>query len=314
MLTLICSRIVAATVTLLIVSAIVFAMVDVLPGDAATRILGREASPDAVETLRVQLALDRPPLERYFHWLRGFVTGDLGYSAATKQPISEIIGPRLKNTLLLCLIIISIYAPLVILVSSIQALFRDTLLDHCISFGTLAFISIPEFLLGTLILLLFVIVIPLFPATSVVTPKSSLGEFLLATALPSVTLAIVITGHAVRMLRDNLIEVLDSDYIKLATLKGMPRRHILLYHALPNSVIPTLNVTALNLGYLVGGVVIVEKVFSFPGFGTLLIDSLQFRDLPLIEAAVLIAAAIYIAANLLVDIGSMLLNPRLRGA
>jgi peptide/nickel transport system permease protein len=170
----------------------------------------------------------------------------------------------------------------------------------------------PEFLLGTLILLLFVIVIPLFPATSIVTPSSSFDEFLRAAALPGLTLAIVVTVYAVRMLRDNLIEVLDSDYIRLAELKGMPQYHILLYHALPNSLIPTLNVTALNLSYLVGGVVIIEKVFSFPGFGTLLINSLQFRDLPLIEATVLIAAAIYIGANLLVDIASMLLNPRLR--
>jgi len=154
--------------------------------------------------------------------------------------------------------------------------------------------------------------VPVLPATSLVEPTTSFVGWVRALILPSVTLAIVMAVYAVRMLRDNLIEVLEAEYIRTAELKGLSKRAVLLRHALPNALVPTLNVTALNLGYLIGGVVIVEKVFSYPGFGGLLVDSLQLRDIPLIEATVLIAAAVYVGANLLADVGAILLNPRLR--
>jgi peptide/nickel transport system permease protein len=189
---------------------------------------------------------------------------------------------------------------------------REGPLDHGLSVITLVLLSTPDFLLGTLLLIAFVITFPIFPAMSLVDQSSGIAEYLRAIALPAVTLAIVMAVYAVRMLRDNLIEVLDSEYVRMAELKGLPRRQVLLRHALPNALVPTLNVTALNLAYLIGGVVIVEKVFSYPGFGSLLVDALQLRDLPLIEATVLIAAAVYVGANLLADIGAILLNPRLR--
>ena len=189
---------------------------------------------------------------------------------------------------------------------------RDGPLDHGLSVITLVLLSTPDFLLGTLLLIAFVITVPLFPAMSLVDQSSGVAEYLRAIALPAITLAIVMAVYAVRMLRDNLIEVLDSEYVRMAELKGLPRRQVLLRHALPNALVPTLNITALNLAYLIGGVVIVEKVFSYPGFGSLLVDALQLRDLPLIEATVLIAAAVYVGANLLADIGAILLNPRLR--
>jgi peptide/nickel transport system permease protein len=189
---------------------------------------------------------------------------------------------------------------------------RDGPLDHGLSVITLVLLSTPDFLLGTLLLIGFVITVPLFPAMSLVDQSSGLAEYLRAIALPAITLAIVMAVYAVRMLRDNLIEVLDSEYVRMAELKGLPRGRVLLRHALPNALVPTLNITALNLAYLIGGVVIVEKVFSYPGFGGLLVDALQLRDLPLIEATVLIAAAVYVGANLLADIGAILLNPRLR--
>ena len=160
---------------------------------------------------------------------------------------------------------------------------------------TLVLLSIPDFLLATMLMIVFVIMTPLFPAISLVDQSSSAGEYLYAMTLPAVTLAIVMAVYAVRMLRDNLIEVLDSDYIRMAELKGVPNRRVVWRHALPNALVPTLNVTALNLAYLIGGVVIVERVFSYPGFGSLLVDALQLRDLPLIEATVMIAAAVYIA-------------------
>ncbi|MFI5018870.1 MAG: ABC transporter permease, partial [Dongiales bacterium] len=163
-----------------------------------------------------------------------------------------------------------------------------------------------------ILLILFVIMVPILPAMSLVDQTSGVGEYMRAMTLPAVTLAIVMAVYAVRMLRDNLIEVLDSDYVRMAELKGLSARRVLLRHALPNALVPTLNVTALNLAYLVGGVVVVEKIFGYPGFGSLLVDALQLRDLPLIEATIMIAAAVYIAANLMADVGAILLNPRLR--
>ena len=205
-----------------------------------------------------------------------------------------------------------IYIPLTAIPAMIQAVRRDRTLDHGLSVLTLVLLSMPDFLLGTVLLIAFVIVVPLLPAMSVVDATSGAGEYLRAMTLPAITLAIVMAVYAVRMLRDNLIEVLDSDYVRMAELKGLSPARVLVRHALPNALVPTLNVTALNLAYLVGGVVVVEKIFSYPGFGRLLVDALQLRDLPVIEATIMIAASVYIVANLLADIGAILLNPRLR--
>ena len=204
--------------------------------------------------------------------------------------------------------------PLTIIPAIIQAVRRDRAVDHALSAVPLMLLSMPDFLLATMLMILFVITLPLLPAMSLVDQSSGTIEYLRAMTMPAVTLAIVMAVYAVRMLRDNLIEVLDSDYVRMAELKGLPARRVLWRHALPNALVPTLNVTALNLGYLVGGVVVVEKVFSYPGFGSLLVDALQLRDLPVIEATVVLAASVYIVANLLADIGAILLNPRLRNA
>jgi peptide/nickel transport system permease protein len=307
-------RVLMALVTLLLVSAIIFLMLEVLPGDVAIRILGREANPEAILNLRAQLGLDRPALERYLSWLGGIVLHlDFGEAVTSNRPITEILAPRILNTLYLAGAAFTLYVPLAIVPAMIQAIHRDRAVDHVISAITLALLSTPDFLLATFLLILFVIEFPLFPAVSIVDEESSFTEYARALVLPSVTLALVMAVYAVRMLRDNLIEVLDSEYVRMAELKGLPRRKVLLRHALPNALIPTLNITALNLAYIIGGVVVVEKLFSYPGFGSLLVDSLQLRDLPLVEATVLVAAAVYIFANLLADLGAMLLNPRLRG-
>ncbi|OJU97545.1 MAG: ABC transporter permease, partial [Shinella sp. 65-6] len=227
-------------------------------------------------------------------------------------PITEILAPRIFNTLMLSTLAFLIYIPLAVVPALIQAVHREQPVDHALSIVTLALLSMPDFLLATLLLILFVIMVPVLPAMSLVDASTGVGDYLRALILPATTLAIVMAAYAVRMLRDNLIEVLESEYVRMAELKGLSRRAVLLRHALPNALVPTLNVTALNLGYLIGGVVIVEKVFGFPGFGSLLVDSLQLRDLPLIETTVLIAAAVYTVANLLADIGAILFNPRLR--
>ena len=305
-------RILLSVATLLLVSLIVFSILEVLPGDVATRILGRDATPESLELLRNQLGLDRPAAVRYFGWLGGLLTGDFGSSLASSRPIADILGPRIFNTVLLSLFAFVLYIPFTLVPAIIQALTRDRGPDHALSVVTLVLLSMPDFLLATILLLAFVLWIPLLPAISLVDQSSSVAEYLRAMTLPAVTLAIVMAVYAVRMLRDNLIEVLDSDYVRMAELKGLSRSRVLLRHALPNALVPTLNVTALNLAYLIGGVVVVERVFTYPGFGTLLIDSLQLRDLPVIEATVMIAALVYVSANLVADVAAILLNPKLR--
>ena len=309
---LVVSRALLSLLTLLLVSIIIFAMLEVLPGDVASRILGRDATPESLAALRAQLHLEEPALQRYLDWLGGILRGDFGQALTSSRPVSEILAPRIFNTLVLSAAAFVLYLPLALIPATVQAMRREGPLDHALSTITLVLLSTPDFLLGTLLLIAFVITIPVFPAMSLVDQSSSFAEYLRAIALPAITLAIVMAVYAVRMLRDNLIEVLDSEYVRMAELKGLPRRQVLLRHALPNALVPTLNITALNLAYLIGGVVIVEKVFSYPGFGSLLVDALQLRDLPLIEATVLIAAAVYVGANLLADIGAILLNPRLR--
>ena len=309
---LVAGRILLSALTLLLVSAIIFAMVEILPGDVAAKILGRQATPESLAVLRERLRLNDPALQRYLAWLGNMLQGDFGTALTSSRPISEILAPRVFSTLMLSAFAFVLYLPLALIPAAIQALNRDRGADHAFSVVTLLLVSTPDFLVATLLLIGFVVMIPVLPATSFVDETTTLVPYLRALVLPGTTLAVVMAVYAVRMLRDNLIEVLESEYVRMAELKGLPRRLVLIRHALPNALIPTLNVTALNLGYLIGGVVIVERVFSFPGFGSLLIDALQLRDAPLIEATVLIAAAVYIAANLLADVGAILLNPRLR--
>ncbi len=311
---LIARRVALSVVTLLLVSAFVFFVLEILPGDVATRILGRDATPESLQVLREQLGLDQPAVTRYLHWLGGLLTGDLGQSLVSSRSVSEVLAPRIFNTLALSVYAFLLYLPLTVIPAVVQALTRDKAADHALSVVTLVLLSMPDFLLATILLLAFVLWIPVLPAISLVDETSSFGEYIRAMTLPAATLAIVMAVYAVRMLRDNLIEVLDSDYVRMAELKGLSRSRVLLRHALPNALVPTLNVTALNLAYLIGGVVVVEKVFSYPGFGTLLVDSLQLRDLPVIEATVMIAALVYVTANLVADIAAILLNPRLRTA
>ncbi|HJT13069.1 MAG TPA: ABC transporter permease [Dongiaceae bacterium] len=311
---LVAGRILLSVLTLLIVSLIVFAVLEVLPGDVASRILGRDATPEALELLRAKLGLNDPAPVRYLHWLGGLLSGDFGQSLVSSRPVTDILVPRIYNTVLLSAYAFLLYLPLTVLPALIQAIRRDRPVDHALSIITLVLLSMPDFLLATILLFTFVVLVPILPAISLVDHSSSAIDYLRAMTLPALTLAIVMAVYAMRMLRDNLIEVLDSDYVRMAELKGLSAKRVLLRHALPNALVPTLNVTALNLAYLVGGVVVVEKVFSYPGFGSLLVDSLQLRDLPVIETTVMIAALVYVGANLIADIAAVLLNPRLRTA
>ena len=309
---LILKRIFSSLITLLIVSALIYGFLEMLPGDVATRMLGRTATPETLANLREQLGLNEPALKRYFLWLFNIFQGDFGTALTSKRPITEILAPKIFNTLILSGCAFILYLPLSFITALLQAYYKNKNIDISLSIITLIILSLPDFIIGTIMIIVFVVVFPIFPAISLVGEYSDLSEWFMALVMPSITLALVMSVYAVRMLRDNLIEVLDSEYIFMAKLKGLSKSTVLIKHALPNAIIPTLNVTALNLGFLIGGVVIVEKIFTFPGFGNLLIDSIKFRDLPLVEATILIAAAFYIFANLLTDILSIIFNPRLR--
>ena len=309
---LILKRIFSSLITLLIVSALIYGFLEMLPGDVATRMLGRTETPETLANLREQLGLNEPALKRYFLWLFNIFQGDFGTALTSQRPITDILAPKIFNTLILSGCAFILYLPLSFITALLQAYYKNKNIDISLSIITLVILSLPDFIIGTIMIIVFVVVFPIFPAISLVGEYSDFSEWFMALVMPSITLALVMSVYAVRMLRDNLIEVLDSEYIFMAKLKGLSKSTVLIKHALPNAIIPTLNVTALNLGFLIGGVVIVEKIFTFPGFGNLLIDSIKFRDLPLVEATILIAAAFYIFANLLTDILSIIFNPKLR--
>jgi peptide/nickel transport system permease protein len=313
-LNLITKRIFLALLTLLIVSAILYGLLEILPGDVATRILGRDANEENLAILRERAGLNIPPVKRYFFWLFNIMRGDLGYSLISTRPLTEILAPKIFNTLILSSCAFLLYLPLTFITALVQASNKDKKIDNILSAITLIILSMPDFIIGTILLIVFVVIFPLLPAISLVDESSTLGEWVMALIMPSVTLALVMFVYGVRMLRDNLIEVLNAEYVLMAGLKGLPKYKVLIKHALPNAIVPTLNVTALNLGFLIGGVVVVEQICSFPGFGRLLIEAIKNKDLPVVEATILVAAAFYISANLIADVISILLNPKLRKA
>ncbi len=305
-------RLLASLGTLFLVSVLIFGAVEVLPGDVARQILGRGFSPAQVDAFRKQMHFDRPVAERYLSWISGILRGDFGSGLLNKKPIIETVAPKLRNTLILAAVSFALYIPISLAIGVLSAIYHDSSLDNFLSLLTLIGLSIPEFVMGTVLLIVFTVLIRAFPALSLIEDARTLGDALKALMLPALTLAIAMAVYAARMLRDNLIEVLDSEYVRMATLKGLRRRRVVLRHALPNALGPALNITALNLVYLVGGVVIVERIFAYPGLGSLLVDSISLRDAPLIEASALLISGAYIFANLVADAGSILLNPRLR--
>ena len=311
---LILSRIATGLLTLVAVSFIIFVATEILPGDVAARALGRFATEEAKQIFRQQLHLDRPIPERYLTWLGGVVRGQFGKSIVNQIDVNSVVGPKLAHTFVLAAYALVLYVPMSLLLATFAAVFRDRPVDTAISLLTLVGLSIPEFALATLLLIAFAVSVPIFPVLSVIALARTPVEVVRALTLPAVTLAVAMSVYAIRMLRDNLIEVLDSEYVRMATLKGVPRYRVILWHALPNALGPALNVTALNLAYLIGGVVVVERVFSYDGIGSLLVESVFLRDAPLIEATALVVSAVYILANLFADVTAMLLNPRLRTA
>lgn len=299
--------------TLLLVSVFVFAGTQALPGDTAHAILGRDATPERVKALREQLGLNRPAPVRYFTWLGGVVRGDLGNSLAAREPVTELLRERVINSAALVLLAALLCIPVSILLGSLSGLLRDRMFDSAVVLGSLTLASMPDFVVGILLILLLATqVFQIFPAVSQVDPNVPISSQLNVLVLPALTLAISVGPYVVRMLRASMIEVLESDYVQMARLKGMRENIVLRRHALPNAVIPVIQVIALNLAWLAGGVVITEYLFNYPGIGSGLVDAVANRDVPMIQAIVLLIAVVYVGLNLLADILTILISPRLR--
>ncbi len=304
-------RLALGFLTLFIVSLIIFSAVELLPGDLAEAILGQAATPETVAAFRRELKLDLPAYERYFSWLFGMVQGDMGRSLANQREIAELIGVRLGNTLFLAFIAALIAVPVAVTLGVLAALYRNSFFDRAINVVTLTSISFPEFFIAYILILFLAVQWGWFPSISNIGTDLGFLERVYRSALPAFSLTLVIVAHMMRMTRASIINLLASPYIEMANLKGLSRSHIIVKHALPNALAPIINVIAINLAYLVVGVVVVEVVFVYPGLGQLLVDSVAKRDIPVVQASSLIFAAAYILLNLTADVLSIMTNPRL---
>jgi peptide/nickel transport system permease protein len=312
MLKLLGQRLVFGVLTLIVVSALIFAITEWLPGDIATSILGQRATPENLAAVRAELGLDRPAHERYVEWLVNAVEGDLGNSLANKRPVVDVVGPRLWNTLFLAAYAAAIAVPLSVLLGILAAICRNSIYDRLVNAGTLAAISMPEFLVGYILILFLAVQFRWFPAIATFRPEQTLTQHLHATFLPMLTLVLVVVAHMMRMTRTSVLAVMASPYIEMAVLKGLPKSRIVVRHALPNALAPIIDIIALNLGYLIAGVVVVEAVFTYNGLGRLMVDAVSRRDLPVVQACGLIFAIVFIGLSLTADVLSILGNPRLR--
>jgi peptide/nickel transport system permease protein len=312
---LVARRLALGLLTVVVISALIFLGVELLPGDLAEAILGQYATPENLAAFRQQLRLDLPAHIRYFSWLSAFLQGDLGTSLSNGRPIAEMIGWRFSNTLFLATTTAVIAVPFAVVLGLLAALYRNSWFDRCISISTLSTISFPEFFVAYILIALFSVKFNIFPSIATINDTMSFGEKIYAIILPCLTLTLVVVAHMMRMTRAAIINVLTSPFIEMAQLKGLTRRRIIVHHAFPNALSPIINVIVLNLAYLVVGVVIVEVVFVYPGLGQLLVDSVSNRDLPVVQASGLIFAATYVLLNLSADVLAILsmYRPRILG-
>lgn len=308
--TMVARRLALGLLTLFVISVLIFSATELLPGDMAQAILGQSATPETVAAFRRELGLDLPAYTRYVNWLAGALQGDFGTSLANKRPISDLISMRLGNTLFLALYAAAIAVPLSLALGVLVALFRNSIFDRTVNALALTSISFPEFFVAY-ILIVYLAQTGLFPSMTRISADTNFGEMVYRAFLPALTLTLVVTAHMMRMTRAAIINLLASPYIEMARLKGMKPMRIILRHALPNALAPIINVVALNLAYLITGVVVVEVVFVYPGLGQLMVDSVAKRDFPVVQAVALIFAAAYVLLNLLADVLSTLSNPRL---
>ena len=298
--------------TLWIVSILIFVGTQILPGDVAEIMLGQSATPETLAQLRLELGLDKPAAARYISWLGDMAAGDLGISKSGGATIESLIRERIGNTFFLSGIVALISVPISIALGLLAAMFPGTWIDRTLSLTTLSLISVPEFFVATGMVMIFAVQLNWLPAIAYMSGGEPLGQIMLSMAMPVITLSIVISSQMIRMTRASILNVMNSPYIEMAILKGVPKKRIILRHALFNAISPIVNVIALNLAYLVGGVVIIETIFAYPGLAKLMVDGVQVRDLPLVQACAMIFCTTYIILILVADIISILSNPRLR--
>jgi peptide/nickel transport system permease protein len=309
---LIAQRFCSACFTLVFIAVVVFGAVELMPGNACTAYLGRDAVGVKLENCETRLGLKRPAIERFGDWAIGALQGDLGVSVQRGKPITEMIGWRLRNTIVLSAIALLFGVPLAILLGVIAGLNKDRKLDFALSAGAIFAMTLPEFVSSTIFILIFSVSLGWASGIVTIGYKAPIWELIGSSVLPATTLTLVLTAHILRMVRASVIEVLESDYVLMARLKGVPYRRIILRHVLPNSLLPAISVIGLTVAWLLGGVVTVESVYNYPGLGRMVVDAVSDRDIPLVQAITLLICSVYILVNLLTDILAMLLNPRLR--
>jgi len=309
--TLVTNRLGLGVITLFVISLLIFIGVEMLPGDLAEAVLGQGATPETVKAFRTELKLDLPPHERYVSWLGDFIRGDFGNSLANQRPVADLIGWRFVNSLFLAGTTALFAIPVAVILGILSALYRNSFFDRFISMATLSTISFPEFFVAYILIALLSVKISLFPSIANINNQMGVLEKLHAIFLPCLTLSLIVIAHMMRQTRAAIINILSSQFIEMAHLKGLKRLRVVVLHAFPNALSPVINVIALNLAYLVVGVVIVEVVFVYPGLGQLLVDSVAKRDIPVVQASGLIFAATYVLLNLIADLLSIISNPRL---
>ena len=311
------ARLGISLVTLWVVSVLIFIGTNLLPGDVAQIILGQMATPESTAALREKLGLDKHPVEQYLVWLSNVAMGDLGISkaglgAGLGTPIVEMLGPRIDNTAMLTVLVGVIAIPISVAIGLLAAMHPGTRLDRTITFSTLNIISVPDFLIATILVLVFAVSLGWLPSIVYLRGNESGWVLMKTIAMPLLTLVILVSSQIIRMTRATVLNVMSSPYVEMAILKGVPRRRIILRHALFNAIGPIVNVIALNLAWLVGGVVVVEQIFSYPGLAKLMIEAVQMRDMPLVQACAMIFCAVYVVLIFIADMATILSNPRLR--
>jgi peptide/nickel transport system permease protein len=306
-------RLLLGLIVLILVSVLVFLATQALPTDPARAILGRSATPASLAALRRQLHLDRPVIEQYWTWVTGLLHGNLGTSLAAQEPVSTLLAPKLVNSAVLVALAAVLSIPLSIAIGAYAALKREKAFDQASSNLLLALAALPEFVVGLVLVILFATtVLHVLPAVSTIPPGSRPWNNWLALILPTLALVIAVAPYVARIMRASMIEVLESDYVEMARLKGLPERTVLIRHALPNALGPVFQVIALNLAYLAGGIIFIEVVFNYTGVGGAIAEAVVNHDLPVIQALAMLIAAVYVILNLLADVATILVTPKLR--
>jgi peptide/nickel transport system permease protein len=311
---LILNRFILGILTLLAVSILIFVCTEILPGDVASAVLGQGATPDALRIFRKELGLDVPSYLRYWNWLTAALHGDLGVALTNKRVIVDEVLPRMGNTLFLAAYAALIAIPLAVGLGILSAINEGKIIDKLSNVLTLVAISLPEFFIAYLVIILLAVNVDWFPSLSTVFSGMSFTERVYQTTLPAITLTLLVAAHMLRMTRSSVLSVMSTPYIEMAFLKGAKRRSVITRHALPNAAAPIITVIALNLAYLVVGVVVIEAVFIYPGLGQLMVDAVSKRDVPVVQACGIVFALVFVSLNTLADILVILVNPRLRHA